>query len=186
MRISTVRGRFLRLCTGLVLTGAILACVVEATPTDLRQGAHVITYMAAPMNLKRSMFMGLFPNGKPSQFVSFIFSSVGSAEWPYSEEMAQMDPMMREQAASIRMPLVPAGVSFTDHSPKSELGRQIVVRFDDARNVLIVEGYEDPTQPPVLSIEKRFRLPTLQPHERELLERLAQSNLEMGGTAPAF
>lgn len=42
--------------------------------------------------------MGRFPNGKPSQFVSFLFSSLGAAEWPESESSAATDPIFREQA----------------------------------------------------------------------------------------
>lgn len=61
-----------------------------------------------------------------------------------------------------------------------------MVRFDDPRNLLIIEGYIDPAQPPVLTVEREFRLPTLRPHEAELLKRIAESNLELGGSAQAF
>ena len=80
----------------------------------------------------------------------------------------------------------PDGVAFTDRSPKSELGRQIVVRFDDPRNLIIIEGYVDPAQPPVLTVEREFRVPTLHPHETELLRRIAEGNLQLGASAQAF
>jgi hypothetical protein len=170
----------------MALASILLGCLGDPAPEDLRQGASVITSMAAPRHLRQSMFLGLFPDGTPSQFVSFLFSSLGSAEWPDSESSAAMDPIFREQASAIGMPLCPDGVAFTDRSPKLELGRQIVVRFDDPRNLLIIEGYVDPAQPPVLTIEREFRVPTLRPHESELLRRLAESNLQLGGSAQAF
>jgi hypothetical protein len=170
----------------LALAALLVGCLGESGPEDLRQGARVITSMATPRHLRQSMFMGLFPDGTPSQFVSFLFSNLGMAEWPDSESSAAMDPILAEQAAAIGIPLVPEGVAFTDRSPKTELGRQIVVRFDDARSLLIVEGYVDPTRAPVLTVEREFRLPTLRPHERELLQRIAESNLQMGASAQAF
>jgi hypothetical protein len=172
--------------SALALAALLICCLGESAPEDLRQGARVITAMAAPGQLRRSMFTVLFPDGRPSQFVSFLFSSLGKAEWPDSESGAATDPILAEQAAAIGIPLVPDGVAFTDRSPKPELGRQIVVGFDDARSLLIVEAYVDPTRAPVLSVEREFRLPTLRPDERELLERLAESNLELGASAQAF
>jgi molybdopterin-guanine dinucleotide biosynthesis protein len=97
-----------------------------------------------------------------------------------------MDPIFREQSSAIGMPLIPEGVAFTDRSPKSELGRQIVVRFDDSRDLVIIEGYVDPTQLPVLTVEREFRVPTLRPQERELLRQIAESNLQLGASAQAF
>ena len=169
-----------------VLVSILAGCFGSPVPEDLRQGASVISSMAAPRHLRQSMFLGLFPDGTPSQFVSFLFSSLGAAEWPESESSAVRDPVFREQASAIGMPLRPDGVAFTDRWPKAKLGRQIVVRFDDRRSLLIIQGYVHPARPPVLVIEQEFRVPALRPQESELLRRLAESHLELGGTAQAF
>lgn len=176
----------MRVCAGLTLASILLGCSGERAPEDLRRGASVITSMAAPRHLKRSTFLGLFPNGTPSQFVSFLFSTLGAAEWPESESGAALDPILREQASAIGMPLRPDGIAYTDRWPKAELGRQIVVGFDDQRGLLLIRGYSDPARPPVLIIEQQFRVPTLRSEESELLRRLAESHLELGGTAQAF
>jgi hypothetical protein len=122
----------------------------------------------------------------PRRSTCFSSWGLGSAEWPESESSAAMDPIFREQSSAIGMPLIPEGVAFTDRSPKSELGRQIVVRFDDSRDLVIIEGYVDPTQLPVLTVEREFRVPTLRPQERELLRQIAESNLQLGASAQAF
>jgi hypothetical protein len=183
---ETSRDKRVRIRAALALATTLVGCLGDPAPEDLRQGASVIGSMAAPRHLRQSMFLGLFPSGKPSQFVSFLFSTLGTAEWPESERSAARDPILGEEAAAIGIPLLPDGVAFTDRSPKSELGRQIVVRFDDPRNLLIIEGYVDPTQPPVLTVEREFRVPTLRPHETLLLRRIAESNLELGASAQAF
>jgi len=185
-RIETSRKRAAGIPTALALASVLLGCLGDPAPEDLRQGADVIASMAAPRHLRQSMFLGIFPNGTPSQFVSFLFSSLGAAEWPESESSLAMDPIFGEQASAIGMPLLPEGVAFTDRSPKAELGRQIVVRFDDSRNLVTIEGYLDPTRPPVLTVEREFRVPTLRPQERELLRQIAESNLQLGASAQAF
>jgi len=166
-----------------------LACVASLSatcsgsdaPADLQQGAEVIAQMLAPRHLRRSMFLAVHREGRPSQLVDYLFSTRGSAEWPDPEAAGAADPMLAEQARAIGMSLLPAGVAFTAGSPKSDLGRQIVVRSDDARNAVIVEGYVDPSEPPVLRVEYVLVLPELSPRERELLERFAAETADLGG-----
>ncbi len=172
-----------------------LACMVlllasvgcgPSVPEDLERGTRVITAMASPRHLRQSMFVALFPEGRPSEFVSFLFSSMGAAEWPLAEDLAAGDPDPIEQQRLLGVPPVPSGVTFTPHSPKANGGRQIVVRYDDARRLVIVEAYVSPVESPVLVREHPFRLPELRPHELELLRRLAESNRDLGIPSQAF
>lgn len=160
----------------LVLT--LTACGVSEP--DLAQAADVIHYMMKPLHLSRSVFYVAFPDGRPSQFVSFIFSDMGAAEWPLSEAWA--DEMEREQMKAIGAPLVPEGVAFVPLSPDPDAGRQLVVKFDDSRGMVIVEGYVDPTQDPVLTRE--WKLSKVEPEP--FMEAIYQSSVDLGMSDQAF
>ncbi len=150
-RVSWLLPRRLALkCLLFILIAGLTACAESPSgPPDLEQGIRVVRYMASKNQLRRSSFLVVYPEGKPSDFVNWMFSTFGTAEWPPSEEMAEMDPMTLEQAKSIRMPIIPKGVAIVALKPDEERGRQVVIRADDARGVLIVEGYADPGQAPV-------------------------------------
>lgn len=158
-----------------------IACSGESNPPELVQGARVVKWMMAEKNLERSAYAYLLPNGTPRQFVSYLFSSIGSAEWPMEEE--SNEGISQEEAQAIRMPLLPKGVRFTHSKPNPSFGKQIVLKWDDARNVVIVEGYLDPTLPPDLTRE--FTLPKVV-STNPLAKIAAESNLEMGATYQAF
>ncbi len=134
----------------ILIAGLFAACSGSASgPPDLEQGIQVVRYMASKNQLRRSSFPVVYPEGKPSDFVKWMFSTFGTAEWPPSEDMAEMEPMILEQAKSIRMPIIPKGVSLVALKPDVSKGRQVVIMADDARGVLIIEGYADPEQPSV-------------------------------------
>ena len=84
---------------------------------ELEKGARVIGYMLSPLRFRISSFAALYPNGKPSDFVSFMFSDIGVAEWPESEAQAEADPMILEQARGILGPLRPKGVAVVPRFP---------------------------------------------------------------------
>ncbi len=58
------------------------------------------------------------------------------------------------------MPFLPSGVSIVARIPDVERGRQVVVRGDDERQMLVVEGYLGPKASPVLTKEWRFSGPS--------------------------
>jgi hypothetical protein len=178
---------FPRIARLIVAVVAALAPACGADPhADLRQSAEAMLWTAAPRQLRRSQFTALFPQGTPSQLVSYLFSTIGTAEWPESASRVAQDPELREMTRLMHMPLLADGIRVTHTSPKLELGRQIVVRADDAKQRIIVEGYADPTEPPVVTLARELRVPELARHEREYLEALARSNLDSGATAQAF
>ncbi len=144
--VSLKRG--LRLATACLMAFFCAACQNAAEPPELKKAAHVIRYLSAKNQLKRSSFWVVYPEGKPSEFVNWMFSAFGSAEWPPHEDTA--DPMELEQARSIRAPIIPKDVALVPLAPNPDLKKQVVVRFDDAKGLLIANGYLDPAQPPVL------------------------------------
>lgn len=158
-------------------------CGDPSAPPELEQAADFIAWMLVPGNLSRSTFPVVLPQGTPKQFVSWLFSTLGTAEWPPSESMARQYPDEAEMARAIGAPLFPDDVRIFHSKTDSSAGKQIVVKWDDGRNVVIVEGYLDPTQPPVLL--KEWELPEVQ-STNEVARLSAESHLEMGGTYQAF
>lgn len=151
----------------------------------LEQGIDVIKYQLKPRNLNRSMYTAAFPNGSTAtEYVSYLFSTMGLAEWPDSEEYAEMDPMVAEQAKAIRAPLSPKGVAFfpLNPDPSSDTKKQIVVKPNDSNHSVMIEAYEDPTTSPVKRVEQK--IPTVKGDPQAAM--FFQSNLEMGMTYQKF
>lgn len=137
---------------------AVMACG-GGDPPELDRAAKVVGYLSAKRQVKHSSFLAQYPEGKPSQFVTWMFSPLGKAEWPDTEEYVKGDPVAREAAKALRIPLMPAGVAFVAGAPDPGKGKQLVVKSDDARATIVVEGYTTPGDKPVFRREWRFAKP---------------------------
>ena len=144
--------------TWLLLAGGLLVGLTIAScgeqepeePIELRRAAAVVKYIMAPHHLRGSSFLAVFPEGKPSDFVIWMFSTFGTSEWPPREDG---DPMELEQAKSIRMPVIPKDVYLVPREPDPEKRKQLVIKSDDPRGLIIIEGYLNPHEPPALRRE---------------------------------
>jgi hypothetical protein len=169
------------LSTAIVCSFLFLSCSSESDVSpELDQASRSIQWTLVPANLARSTFPVVLPNGTPKQFVSWYFSTLGAAERPGSDIG---DEMEREMVASLGAVLVPAGVSILHSKPDTAWGKQVVMKWDDARGVVILEGYLNPRESPALVRE--IELPRIQ-SATEMARLTAQSHLEMGGTYQAF
>jgi hypothetical protein len=115
---------------------------------ELRKGIAAVRYMSAPRQLQRSSFLLAYPNGTSEQFLSWMFSPMGAAEWPPYEDGLEFDP---EEEAMIRKTgvlFIPANLVLVPRKPDLEKGRQVMIRAE--RGSLIAEGYENPEEPPVV------------------------------------
>lgn len=164
-----------RFLFALALILALVACAGGNAPPELQRGMQMIRWMLAPMQLPRSMYSAI-QDGKASTFVSFVFSDMGAAEWPESEESAERDPKIKEEAKAANMPLVPKGVTFAANAPNPAKGRQIVLKADDARGMVIIEAYDNPSAKPLLVEE--IPLPKAQPAPG--VAEMARSAMESG------
>lgn len=171
--------KFVRVVS-LFFTGIAVSCSGSSAPIELEQAAMLVEYFTAPSVLGNSTFPVVLPDGTPKQFVSWLFSQIGTAEWPLTREEA-----MREfgQPGLPGMPMLPDSVAYHHSKPDTAQRKQIVVKWDDARGVVIVEGYLDPKQTPVLV--KEYRLPKVT-STNEMARITAQSNIEMGASFQAF
>jgi hypothetical protein len=166
---------------------AVLAVIVfsltgcdSSEPPELKQAASVIRYLTAPVNLSRSAFWVAYPDGKPSEFVSYMFSTMGLAEWPPRND--EFDEFELEAIRSMGTPLVPSGVSFFPRHRQSGMGTQVVIGYDDARGVVIVEGYGPTGTEPVL--RREFTLPKVSPAPG--VDQVFESNARMGMDIQSF
>lgn len=146
----SVRRAGLVLCaTAILLAGCDKSAQTPASGAadrDLRQTMSVARHLTGPRHLRHSAYAATMESGKPSELVSYLFSSVGVAEWPDSDEAGAME---QEQARSTRTPLFAKDVAFVHGEPSPLRGRQVVLRGDDAKNELVAEAYLDPAKPPV-------------------------------------
>ncbi len=127
----------------------LAACDNFGPPPELKRGVQLVRWMTASAQLSKSMYSAV-QDGKASTWVSYFFSDMGAAEWPETEEDAERDPMIAERAKSAGLPLAPKGVSFSANQPDPAKGRQIVLKADDARSVIIVEAYDTPSAKPLM------------------------------------
>ncbi len=164
----------------LFLTTIAFSCSDSSVPGDLEQATLLVAHFTTPSVLENSTFPVVLPNGTPKQFVSWLFSQMGVAEWPLTREGA-----MREfgEPGIPGMPALPDSVAYHHTKPDSTQGKQIVVKWNDERGVVIVEGYLDPKQPPVFVRE--YVLPKVT-STNEMARITAQSNIETGGSFQAF
>lgn len=130
-------------------------------PQPLERAVQAANQMTSAGMLEQSSFYVLYPNGTPSQFVSFIFSDIGASELPPVEGSGEISPDEEESMRSTYMPVWPAGVSMSPGRPNPELGMQVVWKWDDANRKIIIEGYVDPQNPP--AIIQETDLPIVQP-----------------------
>jgi len=123
---------------------------------QLEQGVKVVRYLSAKNQLERSSFRLVFPKGRPSDFVKWMFSTLGKAEWPPAEGSAELEPDMRQALAVTRTPILPQDLKLEPDHPEPESSRQIVVSGDDSRWVIEVRGYLNSKEIPVLVREWPF------------------------------
>ncbi len=178
--IHTITRRFLLAFLLLPGVAVMMPACGESEPPELARGAQVVENMLRPSILSRMAFCVAFPDGTPSQFVSYLFSEMGAAEWPPSEEWAS--DAEREQMELIGLVLAPKGVAFVPLRPDPGRGKQIVLRFDDDRGVVIADAYLDPGGRPVFTRE--WKLPRVTPAPG--IELLYESNRDMGLKAQSF
>lgn len=169
-----------------LLTIALSGPTLRREPRDLAQGADCVSWMMSRSILRRSAFTAAYPHGKPSQYVAYLFSDMGVNDWPYRETEAPEGSMEWEQARAIGMPLLPDGVRFVPRELDRDLGRQIVMRYDDSRNVVILEGYEDPSEGPAMEREFELRLPAIRPEEKRFADLVRQENEDLGASSASF
>jgi len=128
---------------------------------ELDQAVRAVGGMTQADRLSQSCYSVLFPNGKPSQFVSYIFSTVGVSEWPLTEKGVFADDIELEKAWIPRKPLLPKTVPIVQNKRDPQLKKQLVITFDDEAGYVITEGYLEGQDKP--AIIKKWQIPSVTP-----------------------
>jgi hypothetical protein len=140
-----------RVVPAFILTVALLGCSGSAEPpAELTRAVAAIGYLASPRYINISMYSATAEKGTPSEFISFLFSTMGAAE-----RLEEEDPRDSKGDGGRRggPPTWPAGVGFKAMKPDPRSGKQVVLVPDDARGKIIAEGYVDPKGKPVVRQE---------------------------------
>lgn len=170
----------------LVLFTAFLvfpSCSTDPNVKEFERAAAAVEQMVSPFNAPRISFYVVLPNGTPRQFVSWYFSSLGTADWAPTDEPGEFGSDELESMRNVGMALRPAGIRYTHTKPDTTYQKQMVLKWDDAEGTIILEGYLDPSQEPIFT--KSFKLPrNVVPSE--IARIAAQSNLEMGAQYQSF
>jgi len=128
----------------------------ESEYPQLKKGMHVVRYLSAKGQLKRSSFMAL-EERKPSKFVDWMFSPMGSAEWPpWENSHLEFDSHELKAIKKMSTPLIPQNVALVPLAIDPEKKKQIVISADDQKRIIILEGFINPKDPSVLKEEIPF------------------------------
>ena len=141
---------------------------------ELRQAVSVVRHMAQPQHLSRSAFGAVLPHQQPNEWVSYLFSEMGAAEWPMRDDWA--DDTVVEQHQAIGAPLTPGAGRFVPWKRDRSAGKQLVVAGDDVTGEIELTAFLDPDEEPVWTA--RFELPEVIPEP--LATRIAASNRDLG------
>lgn len=166
----------LKIISSLMLIFLLSACTSsESEPPDLKQAIKASSSLLAGKNLSRSSFYVAYPDGTPSDYVKYYFSPMGTAEWPPYEGGGEFSD---EEMKMARITPIPHGIRFFPHQvAQDEPGKQVVIKADDERSMVIFEGYLSPSAPqPAIVVEKKL----IKVEPSELAEMTFRSNQEMG------
>jgi hypothetical protein len=162
---------------------AAIACSKDPAHEELLRAAKTVEQSVAPFFAPKSSFFVVFPDGTPRQFVSWYFSTMGTAEWAPTEGSDEFRPEELEAMERMGLGSRPKDVTYRHRQPDTSAGKQIVLKWDDAAGTVILEGYLDPAQPPVLT--RAFKLPKgVVPDQATRL--ITEANVEQGMSYQAF
>ena len=120
----------------------------------MNKAIRVVRHMSAERQLQRSAFRFTYPEGRPEQFVEWMFSPIGSAIWPPVEGGGEFSKEEEKMIQKTGIPFLPSGVSLVSDKPDMDRGQQVVVRGYDERQMMVVVGYLDPQDALVLVMEE--------------------------------
>ena len=121
---------------------------------ELNKAIRVVRHMSAERQLQHSTFRFTYPEGRPEQFVEWMFSPIGSAIWPPVEGGGELSEEEEKMIQKTGIPFLPSGVSLVSDKPDMDRGQQVVVRGYDERQMMVVVGYLDPQDALVLVMEE--------------------------------
>lgn len=149
----------------------MVSCGGAPADAELSQAAQAMAQLARSRHLERSCFYVVYPQGTPTDFVGYLFSDLGSADWPVAFE-----PLEAEQMQSAGITPLPGTVKISAQQREQPEQKELVLLADDAAGDIQLLGYlPNETEP---NVEERIPLTPANPEDFTV--QMCQSSLEMG------
>lgn len=147
--------KFLRITSSLLIIASISiiifqSCGKNEPPTIWEKTAKFVKSHSTEDYLKTvdPVFKMLEGEHKASDWVEYFFSVLSTRNWISEDD---------ELAKYVRGPKLPVGIMMLPYEKDDTSTRpQLIVKADDARNLIIVEGYDVPANKVVFSDEWVF------------------------------
>ncbi|MDJ1183664.1 hypothetical protein [Roseofilum casamattae] len=152
-------------CILLILGGC------QSGDPQLRQASQAMAQMATSKMLSRSCFYWVYPEGQPSEYIDYLFSDLGTVEWPIA-----LDAMEAEQMKAIRQTPLPPEVRVSPLERNYPQEKELVLLPDDENGTIAARGYMPDEETPTL--ETAWPLAIATPDE--ITAQFCHSNIELG------
>jgi hypothetical protein len=173
----------MKIAVVLIASFILISCSKDPNIVELERAAQAVEQMVAPLQAQRCSFFVVLPNGTPKEFVSWFFSPLGTSDWPVVDESTDFTDEERASMRLIGTPFRPKDVEYRHSYPDTAAQKQVVLKWDNEDGKVILEGYLDPAQSPVMT--KTFKLPkNVVPDP--IAKVAVQSNLELGMSFQSF
>ena len=114
----------------------LLTACGSAPDEDLTAANTALSQMASNRTLSRSCFTVAYPDGQAADFIDYMFSDLGSAEWPVA-----FDEYEEQAMGSIGQVPLPANVAVSPLSRTSPNQKELVLTANNAERKILVQGY---------------------------------------------
>lgn len=123
---------------------------------EIKLGQRIVYQMAGSQTLEKAGFFDAYPEGRPSDFVSFVQSRSGQKLWP-PPQRAKDDVALPSYRDDNRL-RKPADLRFAAYQRTTWDEPQVVYIPDDANQQLILHGYDPGHEEPLYVYD--FDFPT--------------------------
>jgi hypothetical protein len=146
----------------------------ESDHPDLYQTYQAMRSMCSEANLVDSAFPYVYPDCRASEWVSYLFSTLGTAEWPPRAGLE----FTEQEARIARIAVLPEDVAVVPLRPRRSFGKQLVIGLDDTEGLVTADAYAAWNEAPVF--QREWAVP--QVVASEFAAQTAESNLQMGAS----
>lgn len=161
-------------CRSLVrLLGLSMLLGSCSPPNDMAliQAMEAARGLGQAAHLQRSCFYWIYPQGQPTDFVSYLFSDLGAAEWPIA-----LDPDATAEMHAVGITPLPEGVRFSADQRQHRDRKELVLTANNGAGHIELVSYLPGVDKPYR--QATFTLAAVSPDD--LTQQFCQAALESG------